>query len=47
LEDWTVWEIVAYVDGRNEAYAADSKPEAMGNDEFEQLLATHNINSVN
>lgn len=38
-----MWEIVAYVDGRNEAYARDDKPEAMTNDEFDDLLRKHNI----
>lgn len=48
MEDWTVWEIVAYVDGRNEAYAKDDRPDPMSNDEFDELLAVHNLsNSVN
>ncbi|WP_375414624.1 hypothetical protein [uncultured Bradyrhizobium sp.] len=48
LEDWTVWEIVAYIDGRNEAYANEDKPEAMSGNEFDALLSVHNIlHSVN
>lgn len=45
VEDWTLWELVAYVEGRNEAYAGDSKPDAMSNDEFDDLLAKHGIPS--
>lgn len=39
--------MVAYIDGRNEAYAKDDRPEAMSNDEFDELLEKHNIKSVN
>lgn len=43
-----MWEIVAYVDGRNENYAKDDRPEAMSNEEFDELLSIHNIpHSVN
>jgi hypothetical protein len=39
---------VAYVEGRNEANAGDRKPDAMGDDEFDDLLAMHGIsNQVN
>lgn len=41
---WSLWELVAYVDGRNELNAGDGdKAEAMSDDAFEALLARHNI----
>lgn len=47
VEDWTIWEIVAYVDGRNEAYGAsgpDVKP--MTDEEFDDLLEKHNVSHM-
>lgn len=40
----TLWELVAYIDGRNELNAPEGeKAEAMSNDEFDAMLANHNI----
>lgn len=47
VEDWTIWEIVAYVDGRNEAYGGDGpavKP--MTDEEFDDLLEKHNVSHM-
>lgn len=41
--DLTLWEIVAYIDGHNRAQADRSKPDPMSNDEFDDLLARHNV----
>lgn len=38
----SLWELVAYVDGRNEGLEGD-KVEAMSDDEFEQLKALHKV----
>ena len=43
MEDYTLWEIVAYIDGRNEANGAADKAEPMSNDEFDAMLAAHNL----
>ena len=38
--------MVAYIDGRNESYAKDDKPEAMSNDEFDELLSIHGLSDT-
>jgi hypothetical protein len=42
VEEFTIWEIAAYADGLNRANGTD-KPEAMSNDEFDDMLAAHGI----
>lgn len=41
--DLTLWEIVAYIDGHNRANADPDKPEPMSDDDFDKLLAMHNV----
>lgn len=43
IEDLTLWEIVAYIDGHNRANSDPEKPEAMSNDEFDEMLQNHKI----
>lgn len=44
LEDHSLWEVVAYIDGLNRANGGN-KTEHMSNDAFDALLAAHNIES--
>lgn len=44
MEDHTLWEVVAYIDGLNRANGSE-KAEAMSNDDFDALLQAHNIES--
>lgn len=41
VEDLTLWEIVAFIDGYNRANADPEKPEAMSDEEFDDLVAMH------
>ncbi|UGX98230.1 hypothetical protein G6321_00025135 [Bradyrhizobium barranii subsp. barranii] len=43
VEDLTIWEIAAYVDGHNRANADPEKPEAMSDDDFDDLLMRHKV----
>lgn len=43
VEDLTLWEIVAFIDGYNRANADPEKPEAMTNEDFDALLAKHKV----
>lgn len=44
-EDLTLWEIVAYVDGYNRANADPEKPDAMSDDDFDEMLSMHKVNA--
>ncbi|MCK1684242.1 hypothetical protein IVA87_33870 [Bradyrhizobium sp. 147] len=43
VEDLTLWEIVAFIDGYNRANADPEKPEAMSDDDFDAMLAKHKV----
>jgi hypothetical protein len=43
VEDLSLWEIVAFIDGYNRANADPEKPEAMSDDEFDDMLAMHKV----
>ncbi|UEM17346.1 hypothetical protein J4G43_025790 [Bradyrhizobium barranii subsp. barranii] len=43
VEDLSLWEIVAFIDGYNRANADPEKPEAPSDDEFDAMLAKHGI----
>ena len=45
IEDLTLWEIVAYIDGYNQANEDPNKQEAMSDQDFEDLLAMHNVST--
>jgi transketolase N-terminal domain/subunit len=42
MEEHTLWEIVAYIDGRNRINGGE-KAEHMSNDDFDKMLEAHGM----